>query len=86
MDAGAPEGAAVGEGGSQLITEALQLSSGCRCSSAARSIALPALVTLTCVPVAGAFSDTVNISLSVFLLQMKENSNLRPHIRVTVFS
>lgn len=86
MDTGAPEGAAVRGGGCQLITEVLQLSSGCRCSSAARSTALPALVTLTCVPVAGAFSDTVNISLRVFLLHMKEDHNLRPHVRMTVFS
>ena len=38
----------------------------------------PAAVTLTCVPVTGAFSDTINTGLNSFWLHMKEKRDLCP--------
>ena len=53
--------------------EVLQLPPACRCPTAP-----PAAVTLTCVPVTGAFSDTINTGLNSFWLHMKEKRDLCP--------
>lgn len=53
--------------------EVLQLPPACRCTTAP-----PTAVTLTCVPVTGAFSDTINTGLSSFWLHMKEKCDLVP--------
>ena len=61
--------------------EALRLPPVCR-----RTAAPLAAVTLSCVPVTGAFSDTVNTGLSSFWRHMKEKRDLCPHVRITVRS